>query len=177
MRKKLIHRQNKVILNLPSTNGGHNKQVEVDDRHSVTETNHEKPARTHSWTQFFEMFQCWNDEWQHSSESQSSSVPPYSCERPLMVISACGSGQFGISADDAALTKPSASTWTGCEVCVVNSSCILPCSFQSGQEVVIHWIYLGLPDGRIQTTHSGSGVKNTLIVKTMLQQHWEEKLA
>lgn len=45
---------------------------------------------------------------------------------------------------------------TGCEVCVANKSCVLPCRFQAGQEVVIHWIYLDSTEGR---TLSASGAK------------------
>ncbi|XP_075905097.1 uncharacterized protein LOC142903402 [Nelusetta ayraudi] len=40
----------------------------------------------------------------------------------------------------------------GCEVCVANKSCVLPCRFQAGQEVVIHWIYLDSTDEA--TVHS-----------------------
>ncbi|XP_073343977.1 CD276 antigen [Pagrus major] len=37
------------------------------------------------------------------------------------------------------------------EICVFNNSCILPCSFQPGDEVVIHWIQV---NGKENTVHS-----------------------
>lgn len=121
-----------------------------------TGTNLEKPALAHFWKQAVECSRRLTAFLWVTSEWQCSSAQPGVLRGQLHgQLSRKGVGGFR-SPSGPASDRTLCSYRTGCEVCVANKSCILPCRFQAGQEVVIHWIYLDSTGGR---TLSASGAK------------------